>query len=260
MSNCRVFIGHLSNRATEGDVERFFEGFGRIQEINLKTGYGFVEFEDSRDADDAVYELNNQTLCGQRVTVELAKGVRRDRSGYGGGGGGYSSGRSYGGGRYGSGGGGGGGGGSYGSRDRDYGGGDYSYNRSRDDRHGSGGRSRRYPPPSNTKYRVIVENLSSKCSWQDLKDYLREGGEVTYAEAHQKIKNEGIVDFATYSDMKTAIDKLDNTELCGRKIRIIEDRSNSLSRSRSRSPRRSRSRSRDYNRSYSRSKSPEYKD
>ena len=259
MSSCRVFIGHLSNRASESDVERFFEGFGRILEINLKTGYGFVEFEDSRDADDAVYELNNQNLCGQRVTVELAKGVRRDRSGYGGGGGGgYGGGRSYGGG---GGGGGryGGGGGGY-SRDRDYGG-SYSYNRGRDDRYGSGGgRSRRFPPPSNTKYRVIVENLSSRCSWQDLKDYLREGGEVTYAEAHQKVRNEGIVDFATYDDMKSAIDKLDNSELCGRKIRIIEERSGSLSRSRSRSPRRSRSRSRsrDGNRSYSRS--PEYKD
>lgn len=240
MSNCRVFIGHLSNRATETDVDRFFEGFGRIKEINLKSGYGFVEFEDSRDADDAVYELNNQTLCGQRVTVELAKGVRRDRSGYGGGGGGYEGGRPR-------------GGGSYSSRDRDYGGGDY---RGRDDYYSS--KSRRYPPPSNTKYRVIVENLSSRCSWQDLKDYLREGGEVTYAEAHQKVKNEGIVDFATYSDMKSAIDKLDNTDLCGRKIRLIEERSTSLSRSRSRSPRRSRSRSRGYNRSYSRSRSPGY--
>ena len=259
MAGARIFIGHLSNRASEGDVERFFDGFGKILEINLKTGYGFVEFEDSRDADDAVYELNNQTLCGQRVTVELAKGLRRDRNSYGGGGGGgYGGGRSYGGGgggRYG------GGGGGYG-RDRGYGGGGggyNNYNRGRDDRYGGGGggRSRRFPPPSNTKYRVVVENLSSRCSWQDLKDYLREGGEVTYAEAHQKVRNEGIVDFATYDDMKAAIEKLDNTELCGRKIRMIEERTGSLSRSRSRSPRRSRSRSHSRNRSYSRSRSPD---
>ncbi len=39
---------------------RFFKGYGRIREILLKNGYGFVEFDDYRDADDAVYELNGK--------------------------------------------------------------------------------------------------------------------------------------------------------------------------------------------------------
>ena len=38
-----------------------------------------MEFEDSRDADDAVYELNGKELCGERVIVEHARGPRRDR-------------------------------------------------------------------------------------------------------------------------------------------------------------------------------------
>lgn len=62
------------------------------------VSYGFVEFEDTRDADDAVYELNGKELCGERVMVEHARGPRRDRDGYGGGGGGgggyYGGGRS----------------------------------------------------------------------------------------------------------------------------------------------------------------------
>lgn len=41
-----------------------------------------MEFEDSRDADDAVYELNGKDLCGERVIVEHARGPRRDREGY----------------------------------------------------------------------------------------------------------------------------------------------------------------------------------
>lgn len=41
-----------------------------------------MEFEDSRDADDAVYELNGKDLCGERVIVEHARGPRRDRDGY----------------------------------------------------------------------------------------------------------------------------------------------------------------------------------
>jgi arginine/serine-rich splicing factor 4/5/6 len=33
-------------------------------------------------------------------------------------------------------------------------------------------------------FRLKVENLSSRVSWQDLKDLLRRGGDVTFAEAH----------------------------------------------------------------------------
>lgn len=50
-----------------------------IQTLSLHCSYGFVEFEDNRDADDAVYELNGKELCGERVIIENARGPRRDR-------------------------------------------------------------------------------------------------------------------------------------------------------------------------------------
>ena len=31
-----------------------FQGYGKIKSVNLKPGYGFVDFEDLRDAEDAV--------------------------------------------------------------------------------------------------------------------------------------------------------------------------------------------------------------
>lgn len=75
-----------------------------------------------------------------------------------------------------------------------------------------------------------------------------------------KRSSRSVVEFASYSDLKTAIEKLDGTDLNGRRIRLVEDkdvrrgsrrrsrsRSSSRSRSRSRSRRRSRSRSRLYN-------------
>jgi len=244
MSGCRVFIGGVNPRATERDIEHFFKGFGRIRDINLKTGYGFVEFVDHQDADDAVYEMNNQTLCGGRITVEHAKGVPRNRNTYnnGGGGGGrdYYGGSGGGSGYYGSSGG-------YGSRGggRDYGGNRYG---GRDDRGYGGGRpSSRFGPPSRTKHRLIVENVSSRVGWQDLKDLFRPVGEVTFAEAHQYIKGEGVVDFGSYADLKNAIEKLDGSELMGRKIRLVEEKSASRSKS--------RSQSRSSNRSWSRSRS-----
>ncbi|XP_012945644.1 serine/arginine-rich splicing factor 6 [Aplysia californica] len=96
----RVYIGRLSYHAREKDIDRFFRGFGRIRDIMLKNGYGFVEFDDYRDADDAVYELNGKELCGERVSVEHARGPRSDDSfrdrgfrGRRGGGGGGGSGR-----------------------------------------------------------------------------------------------------------------------------------------------------------------------
>uniref|UniRef100_A0A3B3U1D8 Serine and arginine rich splicing factor 4 n=1 Tax=Poecilia latipinna TaxID=48699 RepID=A0A3B3U1D8_9TELE len=185
----RVYIGRLSYRAREKDVERFFKGTER------------TTFDDPRDADDAVYDLNGKELCGERVIVEHTKGPRRD--------GGYTGGRSE-------------------SPNRGYG--------------RWGGRDR-YGPPVRTDYRLIVENLSSRCSWQDLKDYMRQAGEVTYADTHKGRKNEGVIEFRQYSDMKRALEKLDGTEVNGRKIRLIEDRPGSRSRSRSASRSRSRSRS-----------------
>ena len=38
----RIYVGRLSYQAREKDVERFFRGFGRIRDINLKNGFGFV--------------------------------------------------------------------------------------------------------------------------------------------------------------------------------------------------------------------------
>ncbi|KAK9879890.1 hypothetical protein WA026_008390 [Henosepilachna vigintioctopunctata] len=150
--------------------------------------------------------------------------------------------------------------------------------RGRDQWSGGGGRSsdsrsyERYGPPTRTNYRVIVENLSSRVSWQDLKDFMRQAGEVTYADAHKQHRNEGVVEFASYSDMKNAIEKLDDTDLNGRRIRLVEDKNtkrrrsasySSRSRSRSRSRRsrsKSKSRSRSRSKSRSKSKSAEPKD
>lgn len=87
-------------------------------------------------------------------------------------------------------------------------------------------------------WRLVCEPLRERLFL--LKDYMRQAGEVTYADTHKGRKNEGVIEFRQYSDMKRALEKLDGTEVNGRKIRLIEDRPGakrrrSYSRSRSRS-------------------------
>jgi len=98
----------------------------------MKNGYAFIDFDDSRDADDAVYELNGRELMGDRVVVEHAKGIERGSGGR-----------------------------------QDYGGGSYRGDR---DRYREPPRRARnkYGPPIKTKWMVRVENLSSRISWQHL--------------------------------------------------------------------------------------------
>lgn len=219
MNGCRIFIGRLNPSAREKDVERFFKGYGRIRDIDLKRGFGFVEFDDPRDAEDAVYELDGKELCNERVTIEHARVRLRGGRGRGGGGGG--------GGRF-------------------------------PPRYGRGSQDSRSrnPPPMRTENRLIVENLSSRISWQDLKDFMRQAGEVTFADAHRPKLNEGVVEFASSSDLKNALEKLSGKEINGRKIRLIEaNKKRSRSRSRSESSSRSRSRGRSPSRSRSRSRS-----
>ncbi|GFY94892.1 similar to SERINE-ARGININE PROTEIN 30 [Actinidia rufa] len=59
--------------------------YGRIVDIELKTpprppGYAFVEFEDYRDAEDAIRGRDGYDFDGHRLRVELAHGGRGSSS------------------------------------------------------------------------------------------------------------------------------------------------------------------------------------
>ncbi|KAI7881667.1 hypothetical protein K492DRAFT_176910 [Lichtheimia hyalospora FSU 10163] len=75
----RVYIGRLARDARDRDLERLFKSYGEIREINIKTGYGFVEFKDPRDAEDVVYDFHGKEFLGERIIVEMARGARRGR-------------------------------------------------------------------------------------------------------------------------------------------------------------------------------------
>ena len=62
----RVYIGGLPERAGARDIEKLFEKYGRVRGINVKSGFAFIEYEDGRDADDAVYDLDGKNFMGER--------------------------------------------------------------------------------------------------------------------------------------------------------------------------------------------------
>lgn len=64
------------------EVEDLFYKYGPIVDIDLKIpprppGYAFVEFEDYRDAEDAIRGRDGYNFDGYRLRVELAHGGRR---------------------------------------------------------------------------------------------------------------------------------------------------------------------------------------
>ncbi|ETI44017.1 hypothetical protein, variant 3 [Phytophthora nicotianae CJ01A1] len=79
-----LYVANLATRVGEQDLQEIFSKFGRVDKCEVivdpvtkeSRGFGFVTFEDVRDAEDAVKELNNQEVQGRKIRVEHAKRKR----------------------------------------------------------------------------------------------------------------------------------------------------------------------------------------
>ncbi|XP_025091086.1 serine/arginine-rich splicing factor 1-like isoform X2 [Pomacea canaliculata] len=192
-NDSRVYVGNLPPDIRTRDIEDLFYRFGKIVFVDLKNRKGppfaFVEFEDPRDAEDAVRQRDGYNYDGYTLRVEFPRGSGMSRF-----------------------------------------------------RGGRGGRGG--PPSRRSENRVLVSGLPPTGSWQDLKDHMREAGDVCYADVFKD--GTGVVEFLRREDMKYAVRKLDDTKFRSHEgdvsyIRVKEDsRGRSRSRSRSASQKRSR--------------------
>ncbi|KAF2345897.1 RNA recognition motif domain, partial [Trinorchestia longiramus] len=76
----KVYVGDLGSSASKQDLEEVFSQYGRLSSVWVARnppGFAFVEFDDSRDAEDAVRALDGRSICGRRVRVELSTGRSR---------------------------------------------------------------------------------------------------------------------------------------------------------------------------------------
>ena len=97
----RVYIGDLGSGGSKPELEREFERYGPLKSVwvarnppgelaailfrhlvhfhttRFRPGFAFIEFEDPRDAEDAVRDMDGRFVCGCRIRVELAKSNSR---------------------------------------------------------------------------------------------------------------------------------------------------------------------------------------
>lgn len=76
--------------------------------------------------------------------------------------------------------------------------------------------------------RVFIANLPWHVDWPELKNFMRQAGEVTFVKVLQdhegKSKGSAIAEFATEMDAQNAINTLHDAELGGRSILVRQDR------------------------------------
>uniref|UniRef100_A0A1L8DHQ5 Putative pre-mrna-splicing factor sf2-like isoform x2 n=3 Tax=Nyssomyia neivai TaxID=330878 RepID=A0A1L8DHQ5_9DIPT len=79
---CKVYVGNLGSSASKHEIESAFGKYGPLRNVWVARnppGFAFVEFEDRRDAEDAVRGLDGTRCCGTRIRVEMSSGrSRRD--------------------------------------------------------------------------------------------------------------------------------------------------------------------------------------
>lgn len=62
-TDCKVYVGDLGNGAAKGELERAFSYYGPLRSVWVARnppGFAFVEFEDPRDAEDAVKGMDGK--------------------------------------------------------------------------------------------------------------------------------------------------------------------------------------------------------
>ena len=90
----RLFVGNLSYRTLENDLQEYFSQAGVVSSVNImfdkftgkSRGFAFVEFSTPEEANKAVEMFHNKEFQGRQLTVNVAR-PREDRLPAAGGGG-----------------------------------------------------------------------------------------------------------------------------------------------------------------------------
>ncbi|KAF8592023.1 hypothetical protein K439DRAFT_1656454 [Ramaria rubella] len=73
----KVYVGGLPEHTRQEDLQSCFGKIGRIASIELKLGFGFVEFVDRDAAEESVAKYHEGYFMGNKIRVELSHGGGR---------------------------------------------------------------------------------------------------------------------------------------------------------------------------------------
>ncbi|KAI0028291.1 hypothetical protein K488DRAFT_89877 [Vararia minispora EC-137] len=73
----KIYIGGLPDHTRQEDLQNCFGNIGNIINIELKVGYGFVEFDSREAAEESVAKYNEGHFMGNKIRVELSHGGGR---------------------------------------------------------------------------------------------------------------------------------------------------------------------------------------
>jgi len=77
--SCELFVGNLNPEVRIRDLENVYGRYGKIVRCDLKKNFGFIQYAERRNAEQALMKENDRTLLGSVMTVEWAKGSVGDK-------------------------------------------------------------------------------------------------------------------------------------------------------------------------------------
>lgn len=80
-NHMKIYVGNLSYSTTDEDVKAAFSQYGTVESADVITdrntgrskGFGFVEMDDTNEANAAIEGLNGKDIDGRNVNVNKAR-------------------------------------------------------------------------------------------------------------------------------------------------------------------------------------------
>ncbi|KAE8624120.1 hypothetical protein XENTR_v10005839 [Xenopus tropicalis] len=83
--NTSLFVRNIADDIRSEDLRREFGRYGPIVDVYVPLdyytrrprGFAYVQFEDVRDAEDALHNLDKKWICGRQIEIQFAQGDRK---------------------------------------------------------------------------------------------------------------------------------------------------------------------------------------
>jgi len=83
--NCSLFIRNVPDGTRPEELRSMFSKYGPISDVYVPVdyytrrnrGFAYIQFDDPKDAEEAIYNLDRTRLYGRELEVEFARGDRK---------------------------------------------------------------------------------------------------------------------------------------------------------------------------------------